>query len=163
MATEQRANDLDRQIATLTAQVEALRSADVTKQAALEGLSASLRTEHLKTRRLRAFIAALAGVALVFADDRLAATARGQFQQLAQHAVWVQRAIRLIGLLLIALPAAFYIRATIWPFEYKTIALLALFSIAYALVPGVTDGFQTILNDPLVWIAAIVSLLLVRR
>ena len=59
--------------------------------------------------------------------------------------------------------ADLYIRSADWAEEYRTAALVVLFAIGYALLPGCHCRVQTILSDPLAWIAALVSIFLVKR
>jgi hypothetical protein len=162
-AIEDDAKALRDQVAGLEDEIGRLLSADRANRTAVERLNASLAAHERRAFRNRAIIASVAGVALVVWDTEVAGTLNSRIPALGPYWEYLLRALRVVGLLLMALPWTVFIRSSNWRDEYRIGALTLLYACVYALFPGVTDGWNTIVADPLVWVALIVSILLARR
>jgi hypothetical protein len=104
----------------------------------------------------------VAGLAIVFRDSFIAGVLNVRLPVLEPYWHQLLSLVRVCGLLLVAIPWTLVIRASKWPTDHQNAALIALYAAVYALLPGVTDGWKTLISDPLVWIALIVSVLLAR-
>ena len=79
---------------------------------------------------------------LVLWNMELAGTLNARISALAPYWTSLVRAVRVCGLLLIAVPWTVFVRTSDWRDEYRIAGLSLLFASVYALLPGVTDGCQ---------------------